>query len=72
MRIEQNQKMDANVVVTGNARQDNVAAALHASTKHFSLSSRYISSRLSRMQQFLPTAFRRQAFASFPAARITT
>ena len=27
MRIEQNQKMDANVVVTGNARQDNVAAA---------------------------------------------
>lgn len=24
MRIEQNQKMDANVVVTGNARQDNV------------------------------------------------
>lgn len=45
---------------------------LHASTKHFSLSSRHISSRLSRMQQFLPTAFRRQAFASFPAARITT
>ena len=27
MRIEQNQKMDANVVVTGNARQENVAAA---------------------------------------------
>ena len=26
MRIEQNQKMDANVVVTGNARQENVAA----------------------------------------------
>lgn len=24
MRIEQNQKMDANVVVTGNARQENV------------------------------------------------
>ena len=27
MRIEQNQKMDANVVVTGNARQENVVAA---------------------------------------------
>lgn len=27
MRIEQNQKMDANAVVTGNARQENVAAA---------------------------------------------
>ena len=27
MRIEQNQKMDANVVVTWNARQENVAAA---------------------------------------------
>ena len=31
MRIEQNQKMDASVVVTGNARQDNVAAAKDAS-----------------------------------------
>ena len=27
MRIEQNQKMDANVVVKGNARQENMVAA---------------------------------------------
>ena len=33
MRIEQNQKMDANAVVTGNARQENVAAAKKDATQ---------------------------------------